>query len=131
MVNAGDAEKLDIEYKMSPGGIEVPFFGGVALKKGPLMGGVGGGIQSYEVPDVELILITEMNDIVELHGEHLDVLYVPEGRVREIPSLLGMDVLSRFNCTWNHEHLDVDLDRIPTLGRYWCSYMERSALGLA
>lgn len=129
MVSAGDAEKLGIKYELSPEGILVPFFGGTPLKKGPMMGGIGGGIQSYEVPNVYLHLITLLDGHVELHGEHLDLLYIPEGKVREIPSLLGMDILARFNCVWSSEHSYMDFSRIAKLGSYQISIVELSTLG--
>ncbi len=129
MINAVDAEKLGIKYQLSTGGLSIPFFGGIALHEGPVMGGVGGGIKSYIVPEVYLNLVTFLDNHVELHGENLDVLYVPEGSARGIPNLLGMDVLSRFDCSWMNSKSLVNFDRIRTLGRYQCSIVERTALG--
>lgn len=118
MINAVDAEKLGIEYKVSAAGISVPYFGGQQLTQGGTMGGVGGGITAYEVEDVSLLLLTGLDTHTEVHREYLSPLYVPEGRVRGIPNLLGRDLLSRFDVSWKSLESTIDLTRVAKPGRW-------------
>lgn len=127
LLSAGDAERLGIEYELSTEGAFVPFFGRKPLKEGPIMGGIAGRIQTYKVPDTYLQLITFLDGHVERHIEHLDLLYIPDGAVREVPSVLGMDVLSRFNSNWDFEKAYVDFTRLAKLGEYQISIGEGSA----
>lgn len=122
MISAADAAKLGIEYRLSAEGVSTPFFGGQPLRKGPNVGGVGGGIRSYEVKDVNLLLVTMLDEEkLELHEEHLDVLYVPEGGISEIPNLLGRDIICRFNMVWDSLKKTIDLTRAAIPGRWWIS----------
>lgn len=118
MINALDAEKLGIEYKLSSAGVSIPYFGGQQLTKAGTMGGIGGGITAYEVEDVSLLLLTRLDTYIEVHREYLSPLYVPEGRVREIPNLLGRDILSRFDISWKCLEATIDLSRIAKSGSW-------------
>lgn len=118
MLNAIDAEKLGIEYRLSIEGKSEPFFGGLRLPKGPLIGGIGGGLEVYEVEDVLLIFRTERNNHIEYHEEFLDVLYIPEGTARSIPNLLGRDILNRFDFSWEISKGIIDFSRASKPGSY-------------
>lgn len=119
MINAVDAEKLGVSYSRSAEGEDVAMFDGVRLREGPTMGGVGGGIKTYTVRNVSLLFVTlDDGRLIELHDEPLDELFVPEGTVREIPNLLGRDLLERFNFTYRPGDGFVDLARATLPGRY-------------
>ncbi len=118
LINPIDAQKLGIEYQLSIKGTSIPYFGGQALKEGPEMGGIGGGIQTFKVKDVILVLLTALDDKLELHQEYLDWLYVPEGTAGELPNLLGTDVLTRFDISWKSLTSTIDLSRVASPGSY-------------
>jgi hypothetical protein len=123
LINAIDAEKLGITYLMSAQGKDVATYNGVPLSPGPTMGGIGGGIRTYEVRDVSLVLVTwERNRIARSHEESLPYLYVPEGGVRAIPNLLGRDILERFDLTVSTTHKMVELTRAAIRGTYTVSH---------
>ena len=124
LINAIDAEKLGIKYHLSAGGQSSATYDDVPLVKGPNMGGIGGGIATYEIPVVSLVLVTWLgNRIVESHQELLSCLYVPDSRVRAIPNLLGRDILERFNFTMRAAEKTLELSRAAVRGTYTVSYL--------
>lgn len=124
LINAIDAEKLGIKYRMSASGEPVATYDDVPLQKGPIMGGIGGGIQTFEVSNASLIMVTWVdNNIVESHEEPLQCLYVPDGRARAIPNLLGRDVISRFNLNIQAVENSVELVRAAIPGSYTVTHL--------
>lgn len=118
MISGADVEKLRISYRKSSNGEEVPHLKDQPLEKGPKMGGVGGGIQTYVLPNVKLYLFSELEDRRELHEEDLEYLFIPEGKVKDIPNLLGRDLLSRFNIEWKSQEKSIELIRALEFGSY-------------
>lgn len=118
LISVSDAGKLGIEYKRSVRGALVPFFGGENLDRGPDLGGIGGGIASYEVKDVLLVLVTWHKDCQEYHVEPLERVLVPEGKAKGVPSLLGWDVLGHFQLSCCTVGPLLDLTRVKVLGTY-------------
>ncbi|MFQ6028495.1 MAG: hypothetical protein ACE5Q6_13470 [Dehalococcoidia bacterium] len=119
MISAFDAPKLGIVYQADANGVQVPYFGGAALPQGASLGGVGGGINAYEVNDVTLILTCELdNGLTEYHSESLEKIYIPEGNVPDIPNLLGRDILSRFDILWKSGEKTIDFTRCLSQGRW-------------
>lgn len=124
LINAIDAGKLGIQYHMSAEGQNIATYDGIPLAKGPTMGGIGGGIQTYQIRNVSLVLVTwDRNRIRESHQELLPCLYVPEGTIREIPNLLGRDILERFDFTMNAAEKTLELTRAAIRGTYTVSYL--------
>lgn len=68
--------------------------------------------------DVSLLLLTRLDTHVEVHREYLSPLYVPEGNVREIPNLLGRDILGRFDFSWKSLESTIDFSRVAIPGRW-------------
>lgn len=116
MINSIDAEKLGIIYKVSVDGIDTPFFGGQPLEEAKKVIGVGGEIRTYIVRDVRLILRTVINSHVEYHTEFLDSFWIPEGGAIEIPSLLGRDIINRFEIEYNKNEEILKLSRVSIPG---------------
>jgi hypothetical protein len=124
LINAIDAEKLGIKYHTSAQDQNIATYDGIPLAAGPTMGGMGGGIRTYEIRNVSLFFVTwGRNRIVESHEEPLPCLYVPEGTVRQIPNLLGRDVLERFNLTMSATDKMVELARAAVRGTYTVNYL--------
>lgn len=118
LISVTDAHKLGIEYKRTVRGLIEPFFGGEKLDKGPGLGGIGGGIASYEVKDVLLVFVTQYENCFERHVERLSVVYVPEGKAKGVPNLLGWDILSRFRLSCCITESSLELSRVKTPGSY-------------
>jgi len=119
MISALDAEKLGIRYKTLIDGRSVPHFGDQPLKEGPKIGGVGGSIQSYIVKDVKLKFVTLLNNYIEFHEEHLKFLYIPDGRAKEIPNILGRDVINRFKFLWDDKLVELSRGVKPGVYTIW------------
>lgn len=117
MISGADVSKLGINYRPADGTL-VPFLEDQPLEKGQNMGGVGGGIKTYVVPNVNLYFISDLGDRREIHEENLDQLYVPEGKVKDIPNLLGRDMLTRFDIVWKSQEPSIELSRSLEFGSY-------------
>ena len=124
MINSLDAEKLGIVYKDSIDGVGVPFFGGQPLEEAKKVKGVGGEISTYCVKNVMLILRTNTNNHIEYHTEYLDNIWIPEGGVIEIPSLLGRDIINRFSISYNSNDKILDLSRVSIPGSQYAVQLE-------
>ena len=83
------------------------------------IGGIGGIIQIYKLPgEIEIgLLDEESGKTIKAHVEPMNCVYVFGRECDRNPSLLGWDVLSRFETTFNRQQNDINLKRLNVMPR--------------
>ena len=77
--------------------------------------GVGGRCRTYKLVDIEIGLVDRYtNDRIWFHIEHLECAYVMDEKGLKMPSLLGNDVLQRFDISSSRKKGSAKLRRIAT-----------------
>jgi len=108
ILSARDAVRLGISYN----GEGQPFWKGKGL---PYVGdacGIGGNIKLYGLDKTFITLISHEPSYGERHTEFIARLLVAEAKYQEV-SLLGMDLMERFNIIVNSKATTVEFIRIP------------------
>ena len=89
---------------------------GISLKglKCADIGGIGGNTKVYELSgDIMVgLLDEEKGGSKKVHMEPLRYLYIFGKENERNPSLLGWDLLSRFDASFNMQHNDINLKRL-------------------
>lgn len=82
--------------------------------------GVGGTCQTFMLTDIEIGFIDRVTrDRIWFHIEQLSCAYVMDEKGLKMPSLLGLDILSRFDISSDRQRSIAKLKRIATaLGEY-------------
>ncbi|GAG14911.1 unnamed protein product [marine sediment metagenome] len=101
-----DARKLGIETKY--------------LEQDDNIIGVGGECCAYKLNNIEIGLIDEITkDRVQFHIEGVEIINVLDEAAPKMPSLLGNDILKRFDIATIREKGKVTLSRIKSIpGKY-------------
>jgi hypothetical protein len=78
------------------------------------IGGIGGNTKVYELSgDIQIgLLDEEAGKLKKVHVEPLNCIYVFGKEDDRNPSLLGWDVLSRFDSSFNRQHNEINLKRL-------------------
>ncbi len=82
--------------------------------------GIGGNCKTFKLSNIEIVLIDDFDETkVKFHIEALDFVYVIETADRRMLSLLGMDILNRFDLSTHREKKTAALTRLPNApGRF-------------
>lgn len=111
LINAVDATRLGLTYD-SQGR---PRQDSVLLPRAEDALGIGGQIPTYRLDNVFLTLISHGINESERHTEYIESLSVADPQY-QYESLMGMDLLKRFNLLIDSEALTVNFVRIPVRG---------------
>lgn len=111
LINAVDATRLGLTFdsqgQPQRDNIPLPRFGDAS--------GVGGEIRTYRLDNIFFTIISHGINERERHTEYIESLSVAEPRY-QYESLMGMDLLVRFNLLIDPEVLMVNFTRIPVRG---------------
>ena len=111
IISATDGVRLGLNYDS----LGIPLLNGNALKDAGSALGVGGTIRLFYMPKTYITLISSDRRHKERHTEHVPELLVAEAQYQD-ESLLGMDLLQRFNIVINSQDTTVDLSRVYVKG---------------
>lgn len=111
MMSAADAVRLGLSYDNNG----QPHWKNKLLPYATEAIGVGGELKLYRLDKTFITLISHGADLGERHTECVENLLVAEAKYED-ESLLGMDLLQRFNLLVDSENIIVDFTRIPKKG---------------
>lgn len=111
LISATDAVRLGLNYDSSG----IPHFNGRQLTNKCTASGIGGTLRLFVIPDSYLTLVSTEKRHKERHTEYIRELLVAEAQYQD-ESLLGMDLLQRFNILIDSHNSQIDLSRIYVKG---------------
>jgi len=101
-ISHGDANRLAIETRyLEPAGDVT---------------GIGGKCKIFKLGNVEIALIEKLTeDRIWYHIEELEQIYVMDKTATKVPSILGMDLLQKFDISTKRERDTASLARLETV----------------
>lgn len=111
LISATDAVRLGLNYDSSG----TPYLNGRQLTNNGTASGIGGTLRLFSIPNSYLTLVSAEKHHKERHTEYIRELLVAEAQYQD-ESLLGMDLLQRFNILINSHDSQIDLARIYVKG---------------
>lgn len=111
IISATDAVRLGLSYDKKG----LPYWKSKALPFDCEAGGVGGTLNLYSLDRTYITFISHEADYGERHTEHARKLLVAEAKYQD-ESLLGMDLIQRFNLLIDSQNNIIDFTRIPVKG---------------
>lgn len=101
-ISSLDADRLEIETRF--------------LRPAEDVIGIGGRCRTFKLTDIEIGLIDKLTeDRIWFHIEQLQYVYVMDEKGLKMPSLLGIDMLRRFDISTNRKRRTANLKRIATV----------------